>query len=566
MFRVVGVTVGGSAATIGGVMAFYHYENEHWKVKADYGVRVPTENRPKVVVLGTGWGALSFLQRIDTEKFDVVCVSPRNYFLFTPLLPSATVGTVEHRSISIPIREILAYYNRPWIQRIASLVRGYLPPPVRFCESICTDIDITNKRVHCEDISSIVSEDSSAFSLDYDYLVVAVGAQNNTFNTPGVYEHCHFLKTTTDAIDIRNHVMDLLETASITDEANKKDLLQFVVVGGGPTGVEFAAELQDFLEQDLSRLYPRETSKAKVSLIQSTDHILNTYDLQISLFTEQFFRESNINVLTNTRVIEIRPGVVEILPKSTKQKTDIPFSMCIWATGIAPVPLVERLMKNIPGQGGARALLTDEFLRVVGDKALFAVGDCANITQGKLFKEAKKLFRIYDANGDGQLSPDELSKILDDIVRREPSLAVHTSKANTILEAFDKDKSGTLDETEFDELLRSLDRKLKSLPATAQVANQQGLYLANLLNNSAESIDGSREFVYKHKGELAYVGGDRACASLGQGSVVLTGAAAGMLWHAAYLDMIYAIGLKSAVLVSFDWIKKWAFGRDTSRV
>ncbi len=119
---------------------------------------------------------------------------------------------------------------------------------------------------------------------------MAVGAQNHTFNTPGVYENCHFLKTTSDAIEIRNHVMDLLETAAITEDEKKADLLQFVVVGGGPTGVEFAAELQDFLEQDLYRLYPRETPKAKVSLIQSTDHILNTYDLQISLFTERLFR------------------------------------------------------------------------------------------------------------------------------------------------------------------------------------------------------------------------------------------------------------------------------------
>ncbi len=175
------------------------------------------------------------------------------------------------------------------------------------------------------------------------------------------------------------------------------------------------------------------------------------------------------------------------------------------------------------------------------------------------------MFRKFDANGDGQLSVDELTNILAEISKREPSLSLASMKAKSMLEKFDKNKNGALEEDEFVDLLRSLDKKLKNLPATAQVANQQGHYVASLMNSRAK-VEDQGEFTYKHKGELAYVGGDQACASLGAGNVVLTGAAAGVLWHAAYLDMIYAVGLKSAVLVSFDWAKKKLFGRDTSRV
>lgn len=246
------------------------------------------QERKKVVILGSGWGAISILQNLTPGQFDVTVVSPRNYFLFTPLLPSVTVGTVESRSIVEPVRKLIR--------------KHYKNAPVTFLEAECVGIDHTHRHVKCEDRSAIVGE-VSKWDLPYDILVMAVGAGNNTWGTPGVTEHCHFLKEVSDAQSIRNDIIDLVETASIPGQslAEQERLLHFVVVGGGPTGVEFAAEVQDFLREDVSKIYPGIKEKVKVTLVQSRDHILNTYDQTISEYTEKQFSSDNINVITNSR-------------------------------------------------------------------------------------------------------------------------------------------------------------------------------------------------------------------------------------------------------------------------
>ncbi|EPS60856.1 hypothetical protein M569_13947, partial [Genlisea aurea] len=134
--------------------------------------------KKKVVVLGTGWGASSFLRDLDVSNYDVQVVSPRNYFAFTPLLPSVTCGTVEARSVVEPVRNIIRKRNGV----------------IQFWEAECLKIDHANRKVFCRcSVDENLAGDNE-FSLEYDYLVIAVGAQVNTFNTPGVMEHCHFLK------------------------------------------------------------------------------------------------------------------------------------------------------------------------------------------------------------------------------------------------------------------------------------------------------------------------------------------------------------------------------------
>lgn len=175
---------------------------------------------------------------------------------------------------------------------------------IKFWEAECVKIDAAGKKVFCRsNIENLVG--SGEFSLDYDFLVVSVGAQVNTFNTPGVKENCHFLKVSLlvlcrivksllfpqliqnvlynrlkdveDAQKIRLSVIDCLEKAvlpSLSEEEQRSNL-HFVIVGGGPTGVEFAAELHDFIQEDLIKLYPTVKDKVKITLIQSGDHILN---------------------------------------------------------------------------------------------------------------------------------------------------------------------------------------------------------------------------------------------------------------------------------------------------
>ena len=131
-----------------------------------------------------------------------------------------------------------------------------------------------------------------------------MGATTNTFRTPGVEEHCHFLKEINDAHKVRDVLIDLVETATIPGqlESERKRLLHFVVVGGGPTGVEFAAEVRDFIREDVSKIYPGILDDVMVTLVQSQDHVLNTYDQQISQYTEERFKMDNVHLVTNSRL------------------------------------------------------------------------------------------------------------------------------------------------------------------------------------------------------------------------------------------------------------------------
>ena len=212
----------------------------------------PNEKKKKVVILGSGWGAMSVLNHLNPGQFDITVVSPRNYFLFTPMLPSVTVGTVNSRSIVEPIRKLIHKYHKG--------------QNVQFFEAECIGVDADNKTVCCRDESGIQGSVSS-FKLDYDILVTAVGSDNNTFNTPGVKEHCFFLKEMKDGELVRDTIVDLIESACYPGqpEGERKRLLHFVIVGGGPTGVEFASELRDFLRDDIPNIYPMVEDDFKVS-------------------------------------------------------------------------------------------------------------------------------------------------------------------------------------------------------------------------------------------------------------------------------------------------------------
>ncbi|KAJ9089429.1 hypothetical protein DSO57_1013177 [Entomophthora muscae] len=175
--------------------------------------------KPKLVVLGSGWGAIGLLKNLEKEKYDILVVSPSNYFLFTPLLPSVTVGTLEPRSLLEPIRRIL---------------RRFGPGGANFFQASAVDVNIQEKKVLLEGM------DGSLFYVPYDQLVVAVGSKTNTMGVKGL-EHANFLRTIQDARKIRAKIFDLLESASLptVSPERRREMLSFVVCGGGPTGNQF---------------------------------------------------------------------------------------------------------------------------------------------------------------------------------------------------------------------------------------------------------------------------------------------------------------------------------------
>jgi NADH dehydrogenase FAD-containing subunit len=192
------------------------------------------------------------------------------------------------------------------------------------------DIDFNTYEVICSEKGT-----PHSFRVKFDFLVIACGARNNTFGTQGVKEYSHFLKEIKHVRAIRSHLLSNLEHASLPciSKEDRANLLHTVVVGGGPTGVEFAAELHDFLDDDISDQFPHLAPLVKVTLIQSNDHILNTYDEKISQYAEKEFRKHDIKLVTGARVKEVTPDAVVYIDKQSKQEVRVPFGLCVWSTG-----------------------------------------------------------------------------------------------------------------------------------------------------------------------------------------------------------------------------------------
>ncbi|MBI3005956.1 MAG: FAD-dependent oxidoreductase [Ignavibacteriales bacterium] len=406
--------------------------------------------KKKVVVLGSGFAALSFLKNIDLDLLNVTVVSPRNHFIFTPLLPSTTVGTIEFRSIIEPIRSVRSN--------------------VEYFQAECTAIDVKKRVIRCEG-----QFDRKEFKLNYDILVMAVGASVNTYGVPGVKEHALFLKELSDARAIRQRIVECFEQAAqpMVSSEEQDRLLHFVVVGGGPTGVEFAAEVHDFLEEDIRRIYRELSAKVSILLLEATEHILSTFDAALSDYTARLFKRQNIQLRTGSLVTKIDAKNIYL-----KDKTRIPYGLVVWTAGVGPQPLVKTLTLE---KDSFSRLQTDGFFQVSGAQGLYALGDCAT-PRGQNF------------------------------------------------------------------------------PATAQVAQQEGKYLAQMLSKRERGLP-VKPFQYRHYGMLAYVGSNRALADLA--AVKGKGFSTWLFWRSAYLTRL--VSFKNKVLVVFDWFKTLVFGRDISR-
>ncbi|KAJ9563115.1 hypothetical protein OSB04_008275 [Centaurea solstitialis] len=522
-------------AVSGGGLVAYSEANIQAGPKIDELPESGNEKK-RVVVLGTGWAGTSFLKNLKNPSYDVQVISPRNYFAFTPLLPSVTVGTVEARSVVEPIRNIVKKKN----------------VNVNYWEAECYRIDAKNKKIYCRSSQ----EDKEEFVVDYDYLVVAMGARVNTFNTPGVEENCLYLKEVEDAQKIRRTVIDCFEKASLPNlsEDEKRRALQFVVVGGGPTGVEFAAELHDFVSEDLVKLYPSVKDLVKITLLEATDHILNMFDKRITTFAEEKFHRDGIDLKTGEMVVKVSEKEITTKVIKTGVVSTIPYGMAVWSTGIATRPVIMDFMKQI-GQANRRVLATDEWLRVEATNSIYALGDCATINQRKVMEDISAIFQKADKDNSGTLTVKEFQEALDDICDRYPQvqLYLNNKQMSSIVDLLTESKGDVAKESielnveEFKSALSQVDSQMKNLPATAQVAAQQGAYLADCFNRMEECTKNPegplrfresgrhrfRPFRYRHLGQFAPLGGEQTAAQL-PGDWVSIGHSSQWLWYSVY--------------------------------
>jgi NADH dehydrogenase FAD-containing subunit len=305
-----------------------------------------TARRPRLLILGSGFAAFRLLRRVDLRAYDVTVVSRRNHFLYTPLLPSTAVGTVEFRTIAEPVRRCR--------------------PGARFLLGDAEALDTDRRTVRCRGVGGGLAWDEP-----YDVLAVAVGAEGNTFGVPGVREHALALKELADARAVRERVVAALEAASLPglDDAERRRLLHFVAVGAGPTGVRFAAELHDLLVADLAGSYPDLAGLVRITVPEAGPAMLGAYDCSLRDYAARKFRRDGIAVRTDSPAAEVHATGLRL-----RSGEGVPAGLVLWAAGSAPTPFVAGL--PFPKDRAGR-LLTDDRLRVAGRDDVFALGDCA---------------------------------------------------------------------------------------------------------------------------------------------------------------------------------------------
>lgn len=445
--------------------------------------------RKTLVILGSGWGAVSLLKNLDTTLYNVVVVSPRNYFLFTPLLPSTPVGTIELKSIVEPVRSIARR----------------APGEVHYYEAEALDVDPENKTVK---IKSVSQEHDYEMDLKYDYLVNGVGAQPTTFGIPGVVENSSFLKEISDAQEIRMKIMTSIEKAATLspNDPERSRLLSFVVVGGGPTGVEFAAELRDYVDQDLTKWMPELSKEIKVTLVEALPNILNMFDKTLVDYAESLFKEDRIDLRLKTMVKNV--DKTHITAKCGDDLEKVPYGVLVWATGNAPREVSKKLMSKLEEQNSRRGLLIDDKLQLLGAQgSIFAIGDCTFYPG--LFPTAQV------AHQEGEY----LAKVFKKLYKID-QLKWELAQGN------------------------GNDPQLQSKMARLQAQIEP--------------------FHYRHMGALAYIGSDKAIADLavGESKYRSAGSFTFLFWKSAYLAM--CMSFRNRVLVAMDWAKVYFLGRDSS--
>lgn len=333
-------------------------------------------SKERLVILGSGWGGYEVLRGVDKNHWDVTVLSPNTYFNFTPLLASCAVGTLEFRCAIEPVRRYT--------------------PKVTYYQAWCDEIDFTQKTLKCmpatrpataepreEEDATTQEHYGTPFTLHFDKLVIAVGAYSQTFNIPGVKEHAHFLKDVKDARRIRGRILECFEQANqpTMSDIERRNLLNFCVVGGGPTGVEFSAELFDLLHSDIAKHYPALARLAKITLYDVAPSILGMFDKSLIQYTEKTFSREGISILTRHHVERVEAGKLII-----KEQGEVPFGLLVWSTGLAPNPLISSITEI---QKDQKSLITDDHLNVImrdgsRNPDVWAIGDAAKIEDAPL--------------------------------------------------------------------------------------------------------------------------------------------------------------------------------------
>jgi NADH dehydrogenase len=305
------------------------------------------QTHKRVVIVGMGFGGIRAARVLAGRGLEVTLVDRNNYHLFQPLLYQVATAGLEQESIAYPVR---------------AMARNWAGVHFHLAEVLGVDF------AKCQ-----VETDTGP--LLYDYLIIGAGSVTNFFGLASVERHAFDLKELTDAEDLRNHILTAFERAVVEpDPARKRALMTFVIVGGGPTGVEFSGALIELVRFVLAKDYTElSTDAARVVLIEATDTLLAAMPEKLRRYTLEKLRGMGVEVLLNARVIDAGPERVVLHDEAI-----IPAHTLFWSAGVKAAPLAGQL--GVPAAAAGRVAVQPD-LTIPGHPEVYVIGDMALIEQ-----------------------------------------------------------------------------------------------------------------------------------------------------------------------------------------
>lgn len=312
---------------------------------------IPESPHPRVLIIGGGFAGINLAKTLRHQPFQVVLIDKHNYHLFQPLLYQVATAGLEPSSIAFPIRGIFKKQQN-FFFRLTEVLK--IDPE---SNTILTGIG----------------------SIYYDYLVIATGSKSNFFGNPNFEKYGIGMKSLQEAVQIRNYGLQQFEKVLLMqDENEKQKALNFVIAGGGPTGVELAGALAECKNNILPKDYPElNRDLMNIYLIEAAGRLLETMNPKSSAKTLQFLQSLGVNVWLNTKVDDY-DGTTVYLSNGRKIITN----SFIWSAGVKG-NAIEGLLPQVVQRNGR--IEVDEYNRVKGYENIFAIGDIAQMTNDKRF-------------------------------------------------------------------------------------------------------------------------------------------------------------------------------------
>ncbi len=342
-------------------------------------MNIPQSSFPRFVIIGGGFGGIAMAKKLRNKDAQVVLLDKHNYHNFQPLLYQVSTGGLEPDSIAYPIRKVL---------------QGY--PNFYFRLANVEEIDTKGKRVL-----------TNIGEISYDYLILATGSETNFFGNKGIETMGMAMKTIPQSLNLRSLILENFEQALLTDDLHERDaLMNFVIVGGGPTGVELAGALAEIKKGILPKDYPDlDTRRAQINLVQAGDRLLPAMSEVASRKAEQFLEGLGVNVWKNIRVAEYDGKRV-----TTNTNTIFDTYTLVWAAGVQAVGIKGLDAKEIRCRGNR--LKVNQFHQVEGFEEIFAIGDVAQM-ESEEFPNGHPMM-AQPAIQQGRNLGDNLVRLLDE--------------------------------------------------------------------------------------------------------------------------------------------------------